>query len=267
MKLRYLPVLFAAILCMASCNTQKNNLPYFEDISTIAYGTLDSLDYMPQIQPDDELSITVNSTNPAATAMYSMPYMNPASSSSLASTTTPRAQTYIVNSKGDIDFPILGMIHVAGMTTEQLKDYLTKEISKDAVDPMVDVRIINFTVSVGGEVRSPARIPLTGQRMSVLDALAAAGDLTEYGERSNVLVIREENGKRVYAHLNLNKAESLNSPYFYLKQNDYVYVTPNAIKQSNSRYNTNNSYKLSVISTIVSATSVVASLIIALAVK
>lgn len=103
--------------------------------------------------------------------------------------------------------------------------------------------------------------------MSVLDALALAGDITEYGERSNVLVIREENGKRTYAHLNLNSAESLNSPYFYLKQNDYVYVTPNKIKQSNSQYNTNNSYKLSVISTIVSASSVVASLIIALVVK
>lgn len=267
MKLRYLPVLFAAVVSLASCNTQKNNLPYFEDISKIEYGTLDSLDYLPKIQPDDELSITVNSNNPKATAMYSMPYMNPASTSTLSTNSTPRVQTYIVNSKGDIDFPIIGKIHVAGMTTEQLKEYLTKEISKDALDPMIDVRIINFTVSVGGEVNTPSRIPLAGQRMSVLDALAAAGDLTEYGERSNVLVIREENGKRIYAHIDLNKAETLNSPYFYLKQNDYVYVAPNSIKQANSRYNTNNSYKLSVVSTIVSATSVVASLIIALSVK
>ena len=103
--------------------------------------------------------------------------------------------------------------------------------------------------------------------MTVLDALALAGDLTEYGERSDVLVIREENGQRTYTHLDLNKSETLNSPYFYLKQNDYIYVSPNTIKQSNSRYNTNNSYKLSVISTVVSATSVVASLIIALAIK
>ena len=153
------------------------------------------------------------------------------------------------------------------MTTEQLSDYLTKEISKDVKDPIVDVRILNFTVSVGGEVKLPSRIPLSSQRMTVLDALVQAGDLTEYGERSNVLVIREEDGKRTYAHLDLNKAETLNSPYFYLKQNDYIYVSPNQIKQSNSRYNTNNSFKLSVISTIVSATSVVASLVIALVIK
>ncbi|MDE5684138.1 MAG: polysaccharide biosynthesis/export family protein [Muribaculaceae bacterium] len=267
MKLPYLPIIFAALISLASCSSPKNVLPYFVDIKEIKTGELDTLDYLPTIRPDDELSITVNSINPEATAIYQMPLINPATTSTLASSSSPRIQTYIVNSQGDINFPVIGTIHVSGMTTEQLSEYLTKEISKDVKDPVVDVRILNFMVSVGGEVRSPSRIPLTRQRMTVLDALVQAGDLTEYGERSNVLVIREENGNRTYAHLDLNKAETLNSPYFYLKQNDYVYVSPNNIKQSNSRYNTNNSFKLSVISTIVSATSVVASLVIALVVK
>lgn len=267
MKLPYLPIIFAALISLASCSSPKNVLPYFVDIKEIKTGELDTLDYLPTIRPDDELSITVNSINPEATAIYQMPLINPATTSTLASSSSPRIQTYIVNSQGDINFPVIGTIHVSGMTTEQLSEYLTKEISKDVKDPVVDVRILNFMVSVGGEVRSPSRIPLTRQRMTVLDALVQAGDLTEYGERSNVLVIREENGSRTYAHLDLNKAETLNSPYFYLKQNDYVYVSPNNIKQSNSRYNTNNSFKLSVISTIVSATSVVASLVIALVVK
>lgn len=267
MKLPYFPIIFAALISLASCSSPKNVLPYFVDIKEVKAGELDTLDYMPTIRPDDELSITVNSINPEATAIYQMPLINPATTSTLASSSSPRIQTYIVNSQGDINFPVIGTIHVSGMTTEQLSEYLTKEISKDVKDPVVDVRILNFMVSVGGEVRSPSRIPLTRQRMTVLDALVQAGDLTEYGERSNVLVIREENGNRTYAHLDLNKAETLNSPYFYLKQNDYVYVSPNNIKQSNSRYNTNNSFKLSVISTIVSATSVVASLVIALVVK
>ena len=267
MKIRFIPIILAAVACLASCSSPKTSLPYFVDIREVKEGVLDTLDYLPTIKPDDELSITVNSTNPGATAVYQMPMINPATTSEMAKTSSPRFQTYIVNSKGDITFPELGTIHVEGLTTEQLAAELTQKISKDVKDPQVDVRILNFEVSVGGEVRTPSRIPLSRQRMTVLDALALAGDLTEYGERSDVLVIREENGQRTYTHLDLNKSETLNSPYFYLKQNDYIYVSPNTIKQSNSRYNTNNSYKLSVISTVVSATSVVASLIIALAIK
>jgi len=252
---------------MAACSSNKNVLPYFVDIEDLKYGTIDTMNYLPTIRPDDELSITVTSINPKATAQYQMPFINPATTNELATSSTPRFLTYIVDSKGYIKFPIIGSIHVGGMTTEQLTEYLTKEISKEVKDPVVDVRILNFMVSVGGEVKTPSRIPISSQRMTVLDALAQAGDLTEYGERSNILVIREEDGKRTFAHLDLNEAETLSSPYFYLKQNDYIYVSPNNIKESNSKYNTNNSFKLSVISTIVSASSVITSLIIALVVK
>ena len=104
-------------------------------------------------------------------------------------------------------------------------------------------------------------------RYSILDALSDAGDLTEYGERSNVLLVREENGERKFIHLDLNSSETLTSPYFFLKQNDYIYVEPNKVRQANSKYNQNNSFKLTVISTVVSAASVIASLVIALTVK
>lgn len=153
------------------------------------------------------------------------------------------------------------------MTIEQLKDYLTAEIAKEVKDPIVTVNLMNFKVAIGGEVKTPNTYKVNGNRITILDALAMAGDLTEYGERANVLIIREENGQRSYAHIDLNKSDLLTSPYYYLKQNDYIYVSPNKIKQANSKYNTNNSYKLSVTSTIVSACSVIASLIIALAVK
>lgn len=267
MKYCLLAIISAIALATSSCSTTKNSLPYFEDIMTVTTDTLPTLDYLPEIMPDDELSITVSSLNPHATALYQMPFTNPAVSTELTKNTTPRIQTYIVDSGGDINFPVLGKIHVAGMTTEALAQYLVNEISREVKDPVVDVRLVNFTVSVGGEVKNPTTIPVTRQRLTVLDALAIAGDLTEYGQRENVLVIREENGKRMFAHLNLNKAETLSSPYYYLKQNDYIYVAPNEVKQSNSKYNQNNAYKLSVTSTIVSAASVIASLVIALTIK
>ncbi len=181
--------------------------------------------------------------------------------------TSMQLQTFIVNSEGYINYPVLGSIHVAGMTVEQLQKMLTEKISATVEDPIVNVRIANFEVVVGGEVRQPKKIRVNRSRYSVLDALGDAGDLTEYGERSNILLVREENGQRAYHRLNLNSSDLLTSPYFYLQQNDYIYVEPNAVRQANSKYNQHNSFKLSVISTIVSASSVLASLIIALVIK
>lgn len=252
---------------LASCNSSKTVLPYFVDISDVKEGQLPKNDYMPVIEPDDELYISVTSAVPEATAIYNIPNYNPATREVILSNTSPRAATYIVDSKGDISFPVLGTIHVQGLNTEQLTDLLVELIGRDVKDPIVTVRLSNFTVVVAGEVKTPKTIQVDRNRITVLDALAAAGDLTEYGERSNVLVIREENGKRTYAHLDLNSSETLTSPYYYLKQNDYVYVAPNKVRQANSKYNQNNAFKLSVISTIVSASSVIASLVIALTVR
>lgn len=270
-----------ALLCaltLGSCSSKKTVLPYFADIPSVADGTVDAGSYLSRIKPDDQLLISVNSSDPAATAIYSLPYYNPGADAGVLTTaanatplpvvtTSMQIQTYVVNSEGNIYFPVLGKIHVSGMTTEQLQTYLTERISNEVEDPVVNVRIANFEVVVGGEVKTPKKIRVNRNRYSVLDALGDAGDLTEYGERSNVLLVREENGRREYHRLNLNSSDILTSPYFYLQQNDYIYVEPNAVRQANSKYNQHNSFKLSVISTIVSASSVVASLVIALAVK
>lgn len=153
MKIKHILIILAALSCLTACNTQKNNLPYFSDIQTIESGILDTMSYLPTIMPDDELSITVNSLSSGATVQYQMPLMNPAVTSELTKTSSPRFQTYIVDSKGYIKFPVLGEIHVAGLTTEQLAAYLTNEISKEVKDPVVDVRIVNFSITVGGEVK------------------------------------------------------------------------------------------------------------------
>lgn len=254
-------------LCAACSTSKKSDLAYFQDLQTIEEGTLAPMMNDLKIVPNDELVITVNSLIPDASLEFNMPLANPATRGQLVETQQPRQQTYIVDAKGDIQFPKLGTIHVAGMTTEGLREYLTKEISKSVEDPFVKVQLVSFCVNVLGEVASPGRKGIGTERFSILDAIAAAGDITPYGKRDNVLLVREENGQRTFHRFDLTSSEALKSPYFYLQQNDVVYVEPNKIRTDNAKYNQNNAYKLSVISTIVSACSVVASLIIALAIK
>lgn len=265
MKFKTIAILVAAAL-LTSCSSKKTVLPYFTDLQG-QQGTLQTMTYAPEIKPDDELLITVNSSEPQTTAYYNLPLSNPAKKAEIAAVSSPKQQTYIVDSKGDITMPLLGSIHVAGLTTEQLQAQLTEKIRKDVADAIVTVQLLNFTVVVAGEVNTPRTINVNRNRYSILDALSDAGDLTPYGERDNVLIIREENGQRTYSRINLNSADILTSPYFYLRQNDYIYVEPNEIRQANSKYNQDNAFKLSVISTVVSACSVVASLIIALSIK
>lgn len=254
-------------LAISSCSSNKTNLSYFYDLNNKDSGSTELIVTPLRIVPDDALLITVNSFYPEATAGYNVPMVNPSQRGVLAGYTTPQQQTYIVDSKGDINFPILGKIHVEGMTTEELSDYIGDRISADVVDPYVHVELTSFKIQVLGEVNKPGTVNVTTERFTLLDALAQAGDLTAYGRRENVLLIRQENGQNKYYHINLNDSGVLSSPLFYLKQNDVLIVEPNDIKKANSKYNQDNAYKLSVISTIVSAASVVASLAIALAVK
>lgn len=256
----------AALILLASCSSSKDQLPYFKNLSD-SDGTLASANYQIRVEPDDELDINVMSANPEATAGYNLPIHNPATLSSLPIATQTQQMTYLVDPQGDITMPIIGKVHAAGLTTNQLENKIAELVSRDVHNPIVKVALVNFKVQVIGDVEKPHTVNVKSQRCTILDALAEAGDLTPYGRRQNVLLIREENGERSYHRLNLNDAAVLESPYYYLKQNDIIYVEPNSIRQDNSKYNTNNAYKISVISTIVSASSVVASLVIALAIK
>lgn len=260
-------VAIAFVVAMSSCTSYKTSLPYFEDIRDSISGEFAQGDYDIKIIPDDELLITVTSMVPEATAMYNLTLANPAMRDEIVRVTQPQQQTYIVDAKGDIQFPVLGKLHVEGLSTQELTKELTSRISKDVENPIVRVQLVNFRINVLGEVKQPGAISVKKERYTILDALADAGDLTEYGERSNVLLIREVDGKRIFQRMNLNNSALLTSPYFYLQQNDVVYVEPNEIRRENAKYNQNNSYKISVVSTIVSACSVIASLIIALVVK
>lgn len=253
-------------LSLAACHT-TSHLTYMENLGDSRQGTLSRADYKVTIQPEDELQIIVTSAIPAATSEYNLPNSNASFSTGTGSILTDsQQQSYFVDRDGNIAFPKLGTIHVAGLTTAGLRDKLLRQIGKHVKDPNVRVLITNFHVNVMGEVRNPHRIHVASERFSIFDALAAAGDMTEYGRRDNVTVIREEADSARYVRLDLRDPAITASPYYYLRQNDVVIVEPNDIRQANSRYNQNNAFKLSVISTIVGAVSVIASLVIALAV-
>ena len=246
-----------------SC-TSTESLVYFENADGTMTEGIGSNKFGVKIVPDDELKIVVTSQAPEATAVYNLPMANYADRTKLESSSTQSLQTYVVDKQGNIIMPVLGKIKVEGKTTDEIANHIQELIAKDVTDPYVSVKLHTFKVNVLGEVQKPGTIEVKTERFSILDALAAANDMTEYGRRENVLLIREENGTKKYVRLNLNDMKVLESPYFYLQQNDVVYVEPNKIRKANSKYNQHNSFKVSVVSTIVSACSVIASLVIAL---
>ena len=254
---------------MASCKPTENNLAYFKNTAALQQGTLPTTE-VPQIriEPDDELLINISSAVPDATAAYNQPLTNNAKrGDNMQVSGNVRTQTYIVDHKGNIVIPNLGEINVKGKTTEEIAETIKTMVSREVKDPFVRVELLGFNVDIMGEVQNPHKVYVQRQRYSVLDALSDAGDLTEYGRRDNVMVVRETDGQKSFTRLNLNSDSAFMSPCFYLKQNDVVYVEPNRIKIDNSKYNQNNAYKLSTISTVVSMASVIASLVIALTVK
>lgn len=264
----YIICAIGAGFLMGSCSSTKENLTYFENADTVvAEQGVGSNDYSIKIVPDDELKIVITSQIPEATAPYNLPLANYASRSDISTIGNPAIQTYTVDKMGNILLPVLGKVHVEGKTTKEVAQSLLEIISKDVTDPYVNVDFVGFKVNVLGEVKDPGTKIVNKERYSILDALSDAKDLTEYGKRDNILLIREENGVKKTIRLNLNDAKILESPYFYLQQNDVVYVEPNKIKKENSKYNQNNVFKVSVVSAIVSACSVIVSLIIALTVK
>ncbi|MDD2960491.1 MAG: polysaccharide biosynthesis/export family protein [Muribaculaceae bacterium] len=266
MKLYLLPFL-CIIIALSSCSSQKNSLTYFENIKGSQSGAFNSSDYEIKIAPDDELLITVTSLVPEATLAFNLPLVNPAMMETLTSQSQPQQQTYRVDREGNLEFPVLGKIHVEGLSTDKIKEILKTKITETVESPIVRVELVNFRVNVLGEVKVPGAVNVSRQRFSIFDALAQAGDLTEFGLRENILLIREQNGQKTYNRINLNDANVVSSPYYYLQQNDVIYVEPNRIKKDNSKYNQNNAFKLSVVATVVSAISVIASLVIALAIK
>lgn len=187
------------------------------------------------IHPNDLLSIAVTSLNPAATEIFNKPNNSYVTSSGVNGVNL-QSPGYLVNDEGKIQFPVIGEIPVTGLTTNELRNKITSELTnrKLLVDPIVIVRQLNFKVSVLGEVNHPSVVNVQNEKISLLEALGMAGDITIYGKKDNVMVIREEDGAKKIKRLNLNSSEIFTSDYYYLKSNDIVYVEANKAKVASS---------------------------------
>ena len=229
-----------AAALLSSCATPK--IAYFQDIQP---GTAEEVSNATEIRvrPEDKISILVNSKDPLLTDLFNLPIISRQIGTTTGTSNSQGISGYTVNKEGDIDFPVLGHIHVSGMTREEIAAHIKHElISQDLVkDPVVTVEFMNLTVSVLGEVVHPGRFSIDKDRLTLLDAISMAGDLTVYGKRDNVLVQRDENGKKVLYKVNLNSGHDLYaSPVYYLQQNDIVYVEPNSVRARQATVNGNN---------------------------
>lgn len=239
MMRKYVTCLLVCVAVFFTACTSTKKILYLQDVVPLKQQEIEQK-YEVIIHSDDLLAIMVNSRDPELALPFNMPMVTYQLGSNSGG--QQRVLGYLVDTNGDIDFPILGKIHVEGLTRMQLTELVkNKLIEGDLIkDPIVTVQFLNFKVSVMGEVGRPGSFTISGDRITLLEALSMAGDLTIYGRRDRVGVIRENNGKRTILFHDLRSAEIFNSPCYYLQQNDIVYVEPNKAKSGQSGINQNN---------------------------
>lgn len=231
-------LIVSTLLIFTGCTTQKK-LAYF---NTVTASSAESINAQlkneradARILTDDRLSITVSALDPNAVAIYNLPFVSFASPGSDQIYASPVLQSYLVNSQGNINFPVLGEIKLEGLTLTEAGNLIKNKLAEHVADPIVNIQFVNFRITVLGEVLRPGQFPVANERVTILDALGLAGDMTAYGRRDNVLLTRNNNGKLEFARINLNSDEVFKSPYFYLQQNDVIYVEPNTVKSISSQ--------------------------------
>lgn len=247
-----LSVLTLAILFCTSCASKKN-LIYLQPDSVELHAVYEL--NAPKLQPGDILAISVTADDVRATVPFNQVSQYQGNSGTLQAT-NPFIPTYAVDANGEIDFPKVGKIKLAGKTRTQAMDLLRREVGRYIVDPGISMVVRNFRVTVLGEVKSPGTFTIENDRLTILEALGLAGDMTMYGERKNVLLIREQNGQKQEFRMDLTKRETMNSPAYYLTQNDVIYVEPNGARVQSSKYSQNTSIFISVASVIITVISV-----------
>lgn len=254
-------VLFTFLL--GACSAPKD-VVYFQGVDALTpeQKALMNQTYSTRIVPDDMLNITVTAWDPTVTTPFNPPTYAYAQQGEQPIYASQALYTYLVDKEGNINFPVLGKIYVQGLTKQELSEKLQKDISKYVTDPLVNVQITNFKVTMMGEVNRPGALTVRNDRLSVLDAIGQVGDLTINANRKNILIIRDNNGTKEFARVDMTDPELLASPYFYLRQNDVVYVEPNSAKRKNARYSQAQQYSVTVFSSVISAVSIITSMVI-----
>ena len=255
--------LLVVVLLLNGCSSAKK-VAYFQNIDTLSLAASAGL-YDARIMPKDELTITVVTSDPEAARPFNLSVQSTLGAGGNLSSGSGALLTYLVDNSGNIDFPIVGKLHVVGMTKTECETLIGEKIApylSSEEHPVVTVNMSSYRITVAGEVTTPKVVPVTTQKMSVLEALAQAGDLTIYGRRDNVLLIRETaTGQKEVHRLNLNDANIINSPYYYVQQNDYIYVEPNGVKSKNSAIGSSTTLWFSFVSILTSVASLLVNII------
>ena len=226
-------------LALASCNTSKK-IVYFQDIQVNRPEAITEARDI-TVQPKDQISILVSSKDPQLAALFNLPRVQYRVGDNNMQNTNGDVSGYTLDTEGYIDFPVLGRLYVAGMTKSEIASYIKKRLMDENLinDPVVTVEFMNLYYSILGEVNSPGKYMITKDQITLLEAISMAGDLTIYGKRDAVFVVREEDGQRVTHWVDLRTQDLFHSPVYYLKQNDVIYVQPNKVRAGQSTINEN----------------------------
>ncbi len=253
---KYLLIISTALFLL-SCGSRQDII-YFQD-ADFASMSRPIKTYSPVIKPDDALTITVSALDVVSVRPFNLIAVAYAENDGEIGRTA--MQSYLVDANGNIDFPVLGTLKLAGLNRVQATN-LIKDMLKEYInDPIVNLRNINFKVTVLGEVNNPGTFTVQNDRITILEALGLAGDLTIQAERNNIMVVREENGKKTYNRVNLTSEEIFNSPMYYLTQNDVIYVQPNNSRVKGSTVGPSTNLVLGVVSALLTTAAIVVSLV------
>ncbi len=237
-------------LLLFSCRSREE-VVYYQNIDRLAQ-TEKSNSYEIKIQPDDLLLIIVSADDPETAIPFNLSTISvPSAYNVNASRGMESMQSYLVDAEGSIDFPVLGKLTVGGLSRSEVMRLLESKVSKYIKNPIINLRIMNFKISVQGEVTNPGTFNISSDRVTLIEALTMAKDLTIYGKRDNILIIREVNGVKSYNRVDITKADFINSPFYYLAQNDVIYVEPNKVRINGAAVGANTGVIISITSLVI----------------
>lgn len=251
--IKKLGLLFLVAIILSSCVSTKK-IHYFGDFNTTDSTGVATKNFETVIRPDDNLMIIVSALDPIAAEPFNLPVIGNIGTiaGNMDSTNSqPKFQTYLVDRNGEIFFPVLGKLKIGGLTKEQVLEELRTKLKKYINDPVVNLRIINYKVSVFGEVVRPGSFTITSERITLPEALSMAGDLTIYGDRKEILLLRDIEGVKTHYVIDITNGDLINSPCFYLQQNDQIYVKPNKVRTNSAAVGPNTTVIISSISLLI----------------
>ena len=252
-SIKYFALVLGVILCFVSCASKKD-VVYFQGIDLKT--TAANKDYSPVLKADDLLSITVSSIDIESAIPFNLPVAS-INTNGLNSTGNPQLQSYLIASDGTIEYPQLGSLHLAGLTRREAVAYIKTLLAPYLQEPTVTLQLLNFKITILGEVKKPGSYSIKNERITIVEALGLSGDMTLWGTRTNVLVIRENEAGKSYERIDLTSTAMFDSPVYYLQQNDVVYIEPNKPKINNSATSATTGIFISITSLIITVISLI----------